>query len=69
MREILFPLSQNDKAKKYPITPEAKACKKVAPKNLKLLIITVSLNKNGLPTENKTKVFSRAAKPKAATII
>ncbi len=61
---------------------EARACKKVAPKNRKIDISKISKkkadckgNKNPLaaelwaPAESKIKIFSPAAKPKAAIII
>ena len=58
-----------DKARKKPNTPEHKACKKVAPKNRKTLTEKTSPNKKVGPKENKIRIFSEAAKPRAQIII
>lgn len=68
----IFPLcfvSQKERARKYPSVPEDKAWRKVAPKNRNKLIEKVLPNTKAGPRENKIKMFSEAAKPKAAIII
>ena len=66
---IPFFISKMDMAMKNPKTPEHKACKKVAPQNLKTLIRNTSSKKNTGPRENKIRMFYAAAHPQAAIII
>ena len=67
---FLIFVSQKDKAKKNPIVPEDKACRKVAEMKRKIAKEKVSrkLYKN-ISGDKKMKIFSSVAKHKAAMII
>ena len=63
----LFVLKK-ERAKKNPKVPEDRACKKVAPKNRRKKKEIVSANKIG-SNLYRPRIFSKAAKPRAAIII
>lgn len=68
-RRCRFAFLKNAREIKYPKAPDTKACKNIAPTNLKdVRIITLEVGAN-VPNLNSANIFSSAANPNADTIM